>query len=210
MDASEVRCAGSMQPLIAGAAGSAGAYARTMGKCCRPSRDLPPARPIPLGPPRLPPLSAQWEREPEPADEFRARLQGSIDYGDTDLKGSRHYVPPPLRAGVTDAQRAAVDEARAAAAAVTPSPLAAQRAVEYSLEPRLAAAYARGWETAREVDRRWDSGELLEVSGLRGPVAGLDDTRADAALQRIPTVAAATRRNAATARPPSSAGTDDA
>ncbi|PSC67134.1 hypothetical protein C2E20_9175 [Micractinium conductrix] len=109
----------------------------------------------------LPLPGSECQRPPEPGDEFVARLQGSIDYANADLKGSRHLAAPG--SGAAGAVRAA---AEAAAARVSSSSQAVARAVEYSQEPRLAAAYARGWEQGTEVDRLWESGEARK--GLIG------------------------------------------
>ena len=92
-----------------------------------------------------------------------ARLLGSLVYANADLKGSRHLAAPG--SGAAGAVRAA---AEAAAARVSSSSQAVARAVEYSQEPRLAAAYARGWEQGTEVDRLWESGEARKASAGGG------------------------------------------
>lgn len=102
----------------------------------------------------------QWLREPEPAGEFRARVQGSIAYCKTPLKASKHFRGPAPSAE-QDPEAAA---AAAAAAQHTASPQAVAAAVAYSRDCAEAAAYARGWEQAREWDRRWKAGEVGGVS----------------------------------------------
>ena len=127
----------------------------------------------------VPPL--QWLREPEPAAEFKARIQGSIDYAQTPLKGSRHLeqqrqqqqrltacgegTGAPAEPQQPEHVAAAAEAAAAAAAQHTSSQFVASRAVAYSQEPALAAAYARGWEQARQWERQWESGEAERVGG---------------------------------------------
>lgn len=124
------------------------------------------------------PLCVQWDGEPEAPAEFLARLQGSIDYSNTDLKGSRHQGgaqqasagEPRTGAGGGAALRGdeeARAAARAAAAAHTSDPAALAGAVRYGLDPVQAAAYARGWEQAKELDRMWDTREFQAVRSRR-------------------------------------------
>ncbi|KAL4428798.1 hypothetical protein ABPG77_005236 [Micractinium sp. CCAP 211/92] len=125
----------------------------------------------------LPPLPEDtWDGEPEAPAEFLARLQGSIDYSNTDLKGTKHTGRRQAsaigqQAGATggDTQRdggagadggataAAAEAARAAAAQRTSDPAALAGAVRFTSDPAEAAAYARGWEQAKELDRMWDT-----------------------------------------------------
>ncbi|KAL4451585.1 hypothetical protein ABPG75_007247 [Micractinium tetrahymenae] len=156
----------------------------------------------------LPPLpEGTWDGEAEAPAEFLARLQGSIDYTNADLKGSRHAgrqqagaseLPPGAEGGAAEqgqeasegaARRAA---ARRAAAQHTLEPAALEAAVRYSLEPALAAAYAQGWEQAKEVDRLWDSREfqnepLVEELGRSTPAPPLppDAERVFRSAERI-------------------------
>jgi hypothetical protein len=68
--------------------------------------------------------------------------------------------------GEAAALQRAVDEAEAAAAAVTTDTYAVYRAVElFAGAPKLAAAYARGWEQAKQWDKMWMAGETEAVSG---------------------------------------------
>ncbi len=123
----------------------------------------------------------QWDGEPEAPAEFLARLQGSIDYSTTDLKGSKHTRRQQAsasgqQAGTTggDEQHdggptaAAAEAARAAAAQHTSDPAALAGAVRYTSDPAESAAYARGWEQAKELDRMWDTRDFKAVSGERG------------------------------------------
>lgn len=107
----------------------------------------------------------QWARPPEPGDEFVARLQGSIDYVHTDLKGSKHFKPPPPDPGLSPKEAAALAAAEAAARQHTTSAFVVHRALQYSRQPALAAAYARGWEQGKEWDRVWQSGEAKVGAG---------------------------------------------
>lgn len=107
------------------------------------------------------PANLQWGRAPEPAAEFKARVQGSVDYTNSPRKGSKHWRGPDPRAD-PDPETAA---AAAAAAQHTDSPQALAAAVAYSRESAVAAAYVRGWEQAREFDRRWKAGEMDKVGG---------------------------------------------
>ena len=147
-----------------------------------------------LTPPlRCIPLSPQWLSKPEAAAEFRARLQGSIDYANTSLKGIKHRPQQQqqqqeagqnlsatgdagsrlssmgeARAGEGSEEEQLAAAARAAAAAHTRERYVVEAALRYSLQPEVAAAYARGWEQAAELDRRWgEFSDNVSVAALR-------------------------------------------
>lgn len=90
-----------------------------------------------------------------------------MDYVNTDLKGSKHFRPPPPDPALSPEERAALEAAEAAARQHTASAFVVHRALQYSTVPELAAAYARGWETAKEVDRQWHTIQG-EVGGRHG------------------------------------------
>lgn len=89
-----------------------------------------------------------------------------MDYVNTDLKGSKHFRPPPPDPELTPEERAELAAAEAAARQHTASAFVVHRAVQYSRVPELAAAYARGWETAKELDRQWHTIQAEVLVGL--------------------------------------------
>lgn len=115
----------------------------------------------------------QWEREPEPADEFRARLQGSIDYMNADLKGSKHPKQQKQRkkkwqeqqeaadGGQTEGEAAAPGGGRGDGGAEAQEGEAGSGEVGEELQRQIAAAEAAAEQHTSDTFATWRAGRMF-------------------------------------------------